>query len=84
MENCQSFDDGDPPQKCKSKVISAWLTHIWTMCHVYGATIDVDRLFYKGNAERGSEKYFGRKEKTGNVQLRYIEDIHVMGVLIAC
>ena len=54
------------------------------MCHAYGATIDVDRLFEKGNAERGSGKYFGRKEKTGNVQLRYIEDIHIMSVFIAC
>jgi hypothetical protein len=24
------------------------------------------------------------KEKTGNVQLRYIEDIHVMVVFVAC
>ena len=40
----------------------------------------------KGIAEKGSEKYFGekKKEKTGNVQLGYIDDIHVMGIFIAC
>jgi hypothetical protein len=35
-------------------------------------------------AKREFEIYSGRKEKTGNVQLRYIEDIHVMGIFIAC
>ena len=25
-----------------------------------------------------------KKEKTGNVQLGYIDDIHVMGIFIAC
>jgi hypothetical protein len=56
------------------------------MCHVYGATIDIDRLFLKRKriAKRESEIYFGGKEKTGNVQLGYIDDIHVMGVFIAC
>jgi hypothetical protein len=28
-------------------------------------------------------KIFGRKEKTGNVQLRYINDIHVIDVFFA-
>jgi hypothetical protein len=41
------------------------------MCHVYGATIDVDRFFLKRKriAEREFEIYSGEKEKTGNVQL---------------
>ena len=40
----------------------------------------INSLKRKGIAERGSEKYFGEKEKekTGNVQLGYIDDIHVM------
>ena len=33
-----------------------------------------------GNIERGTAKVHGRKEKTGKVQLRYIEDIHVIDV----
>jgi hypothetical protein len=44
----------------------------------------IDTSRRKGIAKRESENYFGRKEKTGNVQLRYIEDIHVMVVFIAC
>ena len=46
----------------------------------------IDSSKRKGNAKRGSKKYFGRKEKekTGNVQLGYIDDIQVMGVFIAC
>jgi hypothetical protein len=56
------------------------------MCHVYGATIDGDRFFLKkkGIVEREFENYFGEKEKTGNLQLGHIEDIHVMGVFVAC
>jgi hypothetical protein len=38
----------------------------------------------KGIAKRESKNYFGRKEKTGNVQLRYIEDIDIMFVFVAC
>ena len=35
------------------------------MCHVYGATFDVDRFFLKGkgNAERESIKYIWQKRK---------------------
>ena len=45
-------------------------------------SIDSSKL--KGNAERGSEKYLAEKEKTGNVQLRYMDDILVMDVFRAC
>jgi hypothetical protein len=38
----------------------------------------------KGMAKRESENYFGGKEKTRNVQLSYINYIHLMGVFIAC
>ena len=44
----------------------------------------IDSSNWKGNAERGSIKIFGRKEKTGSVQLRYMDDILVMGVFNAC
>ena len=37
----------------------------------------------KGNIERGTTKVHGRKEKTGKVQLRYIDDIHVINVSFA-
>ena len=49
-----------------------------------GATIDVEYFSERrGNIERGSAKVFGRKEKTGKVQLRYIDDIHVVDVFFA-
>jgi hypothetical protein len=38
----------------------------------------------KGNAKKNPKNYFAEKKKTRNVQIRYIEDIHVMGVFIAC
>jgi hypothetical protein len=44
----------------------------------------IDSSRRKRIAKRESEIYSGRKKKTGNVQLRYIEDIYVMGVFIAC
>jgi hypothetical protein len=44
----------------------------------------IDSSRHKRIAKRESKFYSGGKEKTGNVQLRYIEDIHVMGVFIAC
>ena len=37
----------------------------------------------KGNIERETAKVHGRKEKTGKVQLRYIDDIHVINVSFA-
>ena len=37
----------------------------------------------KENIERGTAKVHGRKEKTGRVQLRYIDDIHVIDVSFA-
>ena len=37
----------------------------------------------KENIERGTIKVHGRKEKTGKVQLRYIDDIHVIDVSFA-
>jgi hypothetical protein len=56
------------------------------MCHVYGATIDVDRFFLKGKEllKENLKIILVKKEKTGNVQLGYIEDIHVMVVFVAC
>ena len=44
----------------------------------------IDSSKRKEMLKEGSEKYFGMKEKTGNVQLRYINDILVMGVFIVC
>jgi hypothetical protein len=39
------------------------------MCHVYGATIYVDRFFLKGKEllKENPKIYSGRKEKTGNI-----------------
>ena len=37
----------------------------------------------KGNIERETAKVHGRKEKTGKVQLRYIDDIHIINVSFA-
>ena len=37
----------------------------------------------KGNIERETAKVHGRKDKTGIVQLVYINDIHVMDVSFA-
>jgi hypothetical protein len=44
----------------------------------------IDSSRRKRMAKRESKIYSGGKEKTGNVQLRYIEDIHVMAVFGAC
>jgi hypothetical protein len=44
----------------------------------------IDTSRRKRIAKRESKIYSGEKEKTGNVQLRYIEDIHVMVVFVAC
>lgn len=47
--------------------------------------MDVEYFYERrGNTERGSAKVFGRKKKkTGKVQLRYIDDIHVVDVFFA-
>ena len=37
----------------------------------------------KGYIERETAEVYGRKDKTGKVQLRYIKDIHVMDVSFA-
>jgi hypothetical protein len=42
----------------------------------------IDSSKRKKIAKRESKIYFGGKEKTRNVQLKYIEDIHVMGVFV--
>jgi hypothetical protein len=43
------------------------------------ATVDVDRFFLmERKCKIGSAKHLVEKEKTGNVQLRYINDIHVI------
>jgi hypothetical protein len=44
----------------------------------------IDSSRRKRITKRESEIYSGGKEKTRNIQLRYIEDIHVMGVFIGC
>jgi hypothetical protein len=44
----------------------------------------IDSSRRKRIAKRESEIYSGGKEKTGNIQLMYIEDIHDMGVFVAC
>jgi hypothetical protein len=44
----------------------------------------IDSSKKKRIAKRESKIYFGGKEKTRNVQLGYIDDIHVMGAFIAC
>jgi hypothetical protein len=44
----------------------------------------IDSSRRKRFAKRESEIYSGGKEKTGNVQLGYIEDIHVIFVFVAC
>ena len=44
----------------------------------------MDSFKIKGIVERESIKYLAEKEKIGDVQLRYIEDIHVMVVFLAC
>jgi hypothetical protein len=45
LEEHQLYDDGDPPQCAKFKVISILLNIIWTMCQMIDATTDVDRFF---------------------------------------
>ena len=40
-------------------------------------------ILLKGNIERITAKVYGKKEKTGRVQLRYIDDIHVIDVFFA-
>ena len=42
-----------------------------------------DSFVKKGITERGTAKVYGRKEKTGKVQLRYIDYIHVVDVSFA-
>jgi hypothetical protein len=42
----------------------------------------IDSSRRKRIAKRESKFYFGGKEKTGNVQLRYKEDIHVMSLCV--
>jgi hypothetical protein len=44
----------------------------------------IDSSRRKRIAKRESKIYSSGKEKTGNVHLRYIEDIHVMAVFVAC
>src|SRR3954462_2364573 len=65
LKEHQTFDDGDLLQKCKSKDIRILLYTLWTMCHVFGSTIDVDRFFQteKGNTERESHKYMAVKKR---------------------
>jgi hypothetical protein len=44
----------------------------------------IDSSRRKRIAKREFKIYSGGKEKTENIQLRYIEDIHVMVVFVAC
>jgi hypothetical protein len=44
----------------------------------------IDSSKKKNIAKRESGIFSGRKEKTRNVQLRYIEDMYVMVVFFAC
>ena len=46
--------------------------------------MSIDSSNKRGNAERRSEKIFGRKENTGSVQFRYMDDILVMDAFNAC
>ena len=53
------------------------LVHMATLMTLNGSSVK------KGNIERGTAQVHGRKEKTGKVQLRYIDDIHVIDVSFA-
>ena len=53
------------------------LVHMAALMTLNGSSVK------KGNIERGTAKVHGRKEKTGKVQLRYIDDIHVIDVSFA-
>ena len=50
----------------------------------FSAKYLIDSFKRKGIVERESIKIFGKKEKIGDIQLRYIEDIHVMAIFLAC
>ena len=52
------------------------------MCHVYGSTIDIDRFFQKGILKENLISIW-QKRKTRIVQLKYIDDIHVMDIFFA-
>jgi len=58
------------------------------MYHMNGATSNVDKFFQKGKEllkeDLKKKIFWQKKEKTGNVQLGYIDDIHVIGIFIAC
>ena len=56
------------------------------MYHMNGATSNVDKFFQKGKEllKEDLKIFWQKKEKTGNVQLGYIDDIHVIGIFIAC
>ena len=76
-----SYDDGDQLQKCKSKGASTWLTRLGICASATGATLMLSDSSEKWEiTARGYAKVFGRKRNTGRIQLRYIDDIHVIDV----
>ena len=71
--------------KCKSKDISIWLKcfGLGVMC-MAPLLMSIDSSKLERKCWKRIWKIFGRKEKTGSVQLRYMDDILVMGVFGAC
>ena len=85
MKECQTFDEGDPLQSASPKVLVFDYTH-FVLCVMWMTPLLmlIDSFKKKRNCWKRIYKIFGRKEKIGDVQLRYIEDIHVMDVFFAC
>ena len=85
MKECQTFDDGDTLQSASPKVLVFDYTR-FVLCVMWMTPLlmSIDSFKRKRNCWKRIYKIFGRKEKVGDVQLRYIEDIHVMVVFLAC
>ena len=83
LKEHQTFDDGDPLQSASPKVLVFDYTH-FVLCVMWMTPLLMLIDSFKRNCWKRIYKIFGRKEKIGNIQFRYIYDIHVMVVFFAC
>ena len=84
MKECQTFDEGDPLQSASPKVlVFDYIRFVPCVMLTTPLLMLIDSFKRKGIVERESIKYLAEKKRL-EMSNRYIEDIHVMAVFLAC
>ena len=84
MKEHQTFDDGDLLQSASPKTLVFNYTcfGLCVMC-MAPLLMLIDSFEQKRKYWKRISEIYGRKEKTRIVQLKYIDDIHVMAIFFA-